>query len=125
MPLMLITLELGRTRDYPDGSPQYGYEFIAPLDRQDHIDAAAWATAKQHCSVRCFRPGQDDRMGFLRHVGHGWRFDYDKGRSDDDEPFFKLDRHVVTPGLYLTLTEEDGVQRPFKIVSVMPAAVTA
>lgn len=63
-------------------------------------------------------------MGLLRHLGREWRFDYLPG-TDDDEPFFRLEKHVIAPGLYLTITEEDGAQRPFKIVAVSPARVSA
>ena len=120
MTLMNIRLELGRTRDFPQGDPRHGYEFVAPLDAGGHLDASAWSTARQHCIARSFRPGQEDRTGMLRHVGHGWRFDYEPG-SDDDEPFFKLDRHVIAQGLYVTLTEQ-GTQNPFRIVSVTPVS---
>lgn len=125
MTLMTIRLELGRTRDFPQGDPQHGYEFVAPLDRHGHLDAADWRVEKNRCVVHCFRPGGDTRTGTLRHVGQGWRFDYVPGSTDDDEPLFKLDRHVIAPGLYLTVKEEDGEQRPFKIVSVQPAGVAA
>jgi len=125
MTLMTIRLELGRTREFPDGNPRRGYEFIAPLDRHGHLDAADWRAAKERCVVRSFRPGEELRTGKLRHVGQGWRFDYIPNSQDDDEPLFKLDRHVIAPGLYLTVKEEDGEQRPFKIVSVQPASVAA
>ncbi len=124
MTLMTIRLELGRTMDFPDGDARHGYEFTAPLDRHGHLDAQAWGTQKQHCTVRSFRPGREDRSGMLRHVGQGWRFDYVPGQSEDDEPFFKLDRHVIAPGLYVTVAE-DGAQQPFRIVSVTPATVNA
>jgi hypothetical protein len=52
-------------------------------------------------------------------MGRGWRFDF--GRSTDDEPLFKLDRHSLTPGAYISITEHDGVLRPFRVVSVTPA----
>lgn len=125
MPLMTIRLELGRTRDFPQGDSRHGYEFVAPLDRHGHLDAADWRAAKERCVVRSFRPGEELRTGTLRHVGQGWRFDYVPGSTDDDEPLFKLDSHVIAPGLYLTVGEEDGEQRLFKIVSVQPATVTA
>jgi hypothetical protein len=125
MSLMNIRLELGRVRDFPEGDPRHGYEFVAPLDRHGHLDAAAWGVEKQRCQVRSFRPGQPERKGLLRHVGRGWRFDYLPGSKEDDEPFFKLDRHVLAPGFYVTIAEDDGVQRPFKIVSVTPARVPA
>ena len=125
MGLMNIRLELGRDREFPEGDPRHGYEFVAPLDRNGHLDAAAWGTEKQRCTVRSFRPGQPERKGLLRRVGRGWRFDYQPLRKEDDEPFFKLDRHVVAPGFYVTITEDDGVQRPFKIVAVTPVRVPA
>jgi hypothetical protein len=125
MPLMTIRLELGRTSSTPKGDPQHGYEFIAPINREGHLDATEWAAKKERCGVRSFRPGHAERKGMLRHVGRGWRFDYLPGRTDDDEPFFKLDRHLIAPGLYLTITEDDGVERPFKIVTVKPMRVAA
>jgi len=120
MSLMTIRLELGRTQDSPEGDRRHGYEFIAPLDRYGHLDAAEWKDKKDHCGVRCFRPSQIDRKGMLRHVGRGWKFDYFPDRADDDEPIFRLDRHIIAPGLYISITEEDGVQRPFKVATVTP-----
>jgi len=125
MSLMTIRLELGRTSGAPEGDRDHGYEFVAPLDRNGHLDAAEWAQTKDTCGVRSFRPGHADRKGMLRHVGQGWRFDYLPGRRDDDEPFFRLDRHIIAPGLYVTVTEDDGVQRPFRIVAVKPFPVAA
>lgn len=121
MTLMTIRLELGRTRGFPQGDPSHGYEFVAPLNSQGHLDAEEWRLEKGRCAVRSFRPGQSDRRGMLCHVGQGWRFDYLPGRSDDDEPFFKLDRHVIAAGLYVTV-KEDGVERPFRIAAVRPLA---
>lgn len=125
MSLMTIRLELGRTLDAPQGDANHGYEFVAPLNRDGHLDFAEWTAKKERCGVRSFRPGHTERRGMLRHVGRGWRFDYLPGRTDDDEPFFKLDRHVIAPGLYVTITEEDGVERPFRIVTVRPARIAA
>jgi hypothetical protein len=118
MSLMAIRLELGRSQDTPSGDRRHGYEFIAPLDQHGHLDATEWSTKKDKCGVRCFRPAQTDRKGMLRHVGRGWKFDYIPGRTDDDEPIFHLDQHVIAPGLYISIMEEDGVQRPFKVAAV-------
>lgn len=125
MTLMRIRLELGRTTSEPAGDSSHGYEFIAPLTPEGHLDAESWGKEKTRCGVRSFRPGAPDRHGVLRRVGRGWRFDYDPRGSTDDEPFFRLDRHVIAPGLYVTVTEEDGAQRPFRIVSVAPLMVPA
>jgi len=120
---MTVRIELGRTADAPAGNARHGYEFVAPLNRQGHLDSAEWAIEKDRCGARSFRPGHAERRGMLRRVGRGWRFDYSPDRTDDDQPFFRLDRHVIAPGLYVTITEEDGIERPFKIVEVTPACV--
>jgi hypothetical protein len=117
--LSFIRLELGRTPEFPQGSPDHGYEFVAPLTADAHIDADAFREVKDRCEVTRFWGGETQN-GYLRHVGKGWRFDYDAADDSDDEPFFKLERHALAPGSYVSVTEQDGVQRPFKVVSVTP-----
>ena len=39
-------------------------------------------------------------------------------RTEDDEPIFKFDRHSFVPGEYVSITEHDGVTRPFRVISV-------
>jgi len=121
--LNFIRLELARTSEFPLGSPSHGYEFVAPLTKDAHIDAAAWKEVKDRCEVTRIWGPDELQFGRLRHVGKGWRFDYDDKDDSDDEPFFKLDRHALTPGAYVSITEHDGVQRPFKVVSVMPVRI--
>jgi len=120
MTLMKIRLELARTPEYPEGSSARGYEFTAPLTPEGFIGAEAWKTHKDECTVLRFWAGEDDQHGRLRHVGHGWRFDYDENDDEDDEPFFKLDRHKIEPGAYVSIKEHDGAMWPFKVVSVRP-----
>lgn len=120
--LNFIRLELARTPEFPQGSYDHRYEFVAPLTKDAHIDADTWKAVKDRCEVTRVWGSEAPQFGFLRHVGKGWRFDYDKAENADDEPFFKLDRHALTPGAYVSITEQDGVQRPFKVVSVVPVA---
>ncbi len=117
--LSRIRLELGRTPEFPAGDSQQAYEFVAPLSQDGHIDPVAWKSARSRCRVAHFSTDSVEH-GYLRHVGRGWRFDYDNRTAEDDEPLFKLDRHSLTPGSYVSITEHDGVQRPFKVVSVTP-----
>lgn len=119
MDLMRVRLELARTPDFPEGSRDHGYEFVAPMTKDGHIDAEGWKEAKERCGVIRFWGSAEPEIGMLRHVGKGWRFDYDTKKDTDDEPFFKLDRHALTEGAYVSITEHDGVQRPFKVVSVL------
>lgn len=120
MSLSRVRLELARSKEFPDGSKQHGYEFVAPLTADGHLDDAAWKTAKAKCTVRRFTAGEDAQTGMLVHAHKRWIFDYDKTGSEDDEPLFKLDRHSIKQGEYLSVTEHDGVTRTFKIVSVTP-----
>jgi hypothetical protein len=122
MNLVRIRLDLARTPDHPEGSPDHGYEFIAPLSSDNHIDPSAWKSVRERCGVIRFRGREKPEVGVLRHVGKGWRFDYDAKDDADDEPFFKLDRHSLTPGAYVSITEHDGGQRPFKVTSIIPMA---
>lgn len=118
MALRKIRLELARNSAFPQGSPQRGYDLVAPLTADGHFDAAEWKTAKSHCRVRRFWEGEPDQEGLLVHRGGGWAFDYDRTRKDDDEPLFKLDRHRIVEGDYLTVTEHDGEQRTFRVAKV-------
>jgi len=117
MSLKHIRLELARTKDKPEGDPRCGYDFAAPLDAAGHFDAEAWKSDKARCTVRRFWAGTEDERGLLVHARGRWVFSYAVGDADD-EPIFKFDRHAFVPGEYVTITEHDGVARPFKVVSV-------
>ena len=118
--MVKVRLELGRTDDFPSGDPNRGYEFVAPLTETGQIDAAEWKTRKDACLVRHFVNGETVNAGHLARTGRGWRFEYGPEAQDAAEPFFKLDQHLMRPGLYVSLIEHDGVRRPFKIASVIP-----
>ena len=121
MSLKKIRLELARTPGFPEGSGRHGYEFTAPLDAKGNLDAAGWAKAKEACSVLRFWDGEPDEHGALIHRRDGkWAFSYAPG-DDDDEPIFRFDKHQFAVGEYMTVTEHDGVARPFRIASIKPA----
>ena len=84
MALKRIRLELARTPEYPQGSPDHGYEFVAPMTDDGHIDATVWKDVKDRCGVTRFWGKGEIETGMLRHVGHGWRFDYDAKDDTDD-----------------------------------------
>lgn len=120
MALKKIRLELARDRDFPEGSNARGYEFRAPLTDDGHIDAAAWKAERDECTVYRFWAGQPDEEGHLVHLPGGtWAFHYDlEGDPDLDEPGYKFGQHVFKPGEYVSLTEQDGEMRTFRVVSV-------
>ena len=123
MALKRIRLELARTADFPEGSSSHGYEFVAPLDLRGHLDSSEWPQAKGACTVRRFWNHEPDEHGALIHRRNGsWAFSYAAGDADD-EPIFRFDRHLFVEGEYVTVTEHDGVARPFRVVRVAPAVV--
>ena len=123
MSLKRIHLELARGKEFPEGSRAHGYDFIAPLDDAGHLQAEIWLQEREHCRVRRFWAGAPDEIGLLVHKRGGtWAFDYNPSSSDDDEPGFKFDRHYFLPGEYVSITEHDGVQRTFRVVSVRDVA---
>lgn len=118
MTLSTIRLELARTPEFPQGSAARGYEFHAPLTRDGHIDATAFRSSREACTVRRFWPGEADRMGSLHHTrNHAWVFSYAPG-TEDDEAFHRLDRHRFAIGEYVTIREPGEVEHTFRVVSV-------
>jgi len=76
----LIRLNLARSKEFPAGSSRHGYEFVAPLDSQGHIDVNLWKKHRDKCWVRRFWPGEADQFGNLVHKPGGsegarWIFD--------------------------------------------------
>ena len=121
MPLKRIRLELARGAGFPEGSPAHGYEFIAPLTADGHLDPEGWHTERDRCRVHRFWRGEGDAHGRLVHRGRRWAFHYEDGLpEDDEEPIFRFDQHRFTEGEYVSITEHDGVQRTFRVVYVVP-----
>jgi hypothetical protein len=116
--LTRIRLELARAEGFPEGSALIGYDFVAPLTADGHLDAAAFGAVKDTCTVRHFANDHQER-GHLAHNAEGWHFDYRRGDADD-EPLFRLDRHRMVPGEYVSVTEHNGRMLTFKVVSAEP-----
>lgn len=120
MALKRIRLELARSHDFPSGSSERGYDFIAPLDNEGHLVASEWREHREQCRVKRFWLHEKDEIGRLVHKrNHAWVFDYNPKSDDDDERGFKFDRHRFVPGEYVSITEHDGVQRTFFIKAVV------
>jgi hypothetical protein len=118
-----IRLHLARSKEFPDGSTRHGYEFVAPLDTKGHIDQQLWQKHREHCRVRRFWEGDEDKSGFVVHKPGGaeharWVFDYDETRSDDDESGYRFGAHSFLPGEYVSISDDDGEVHTFRVVSV-------
>jgi len=120
MPLKIIRLELARSKDNPEGDSGHAYELRAPLDDAGHLDRVTWPLQKELCTIRKYEKDAEVQSGLLLHTRSGkWVFSYEKGESDD-EAVFRLSSHTFVPGEYISITEHDGIQRTFRIVSVEP-----
>ncbi|MEX6724906.1 hypothetical protein [Parapedomonas caeni] len=112
-----IRLELARTREYPEGSPSHAYMLHLPLDDRGYIDEDAWRQSPARATVTRFWPGEPDLRGqVIRTRGRAWAFSYEPG-TDDDEPIYHLENHVLRVGEYVSITETDGDRLPFRVVS--------
>lgn len=120
-----IRLNLARSKEFPTGSSQHGYEIVVPLDASGHIDAALWRTHRGACKVVRFWQGRDDQTGQVVHNPGGqeharWVFDYDRNRLDDDETGYRFGAHTFAPGEYVSISDQDR-SHTFRVVSVEPA----
>jgi hypothetical protein len=120
--LRRIALTLARSKEFPNGSSRIGYDLVAPLDTNGHIDLDAWKAHRTACVVRHFSPGEGDKTGLLVHkerAEHGrWVFDYNVARDDDDEAGFKFGHHAFVPGEYVSVSDTSGTMHTFVVKSV-------
>ncbi len=119
--LQRVRLELARCPEFPQGSHEHGYDFIAPLDTDGHIDVEAWKLLRDRCRVKRFWVGEADEVGHIVHKPGGtWAFHYDiRGDAKHDDAGYHFDTHKLVPGEYVSLKEQDGVLRTFFVRSVV------
>lgn len=119
MPLFRSRLELAREKDHPVGSALHGYDIVAPLQSDGHLDAAEWKARRSHCTVRRFWQGEADQQGELIHTRGGkWALSYDPSTDEDDESLFRMDSHLIRQGEYVSLSGPDGQRHTFRIATV-------
>jgi hypothetical protein len=124
-----ILLNLARSREFPDGSSRHGYDFIAPLDPDGHIDPVLWRRYRNYCRVRRFWEGEDDEVGRLIHKPGGaerarWVFDYNPDEDDDKEAGYRFGEHAFLPGEYVSISGQAGKLHTFRVISVDPVVLS-
>ncbi|MCS3928955.1 hypothetical protein M2175_003986 [Bradyrhizobium elkanii] len=127
--LSRILLNLARSREFPEGSSRHGYDFIAPLDADGHIDPALWRKYRDYCRVRRFWQGEEDEVGRLVHKPGGterarWVFDYHADEDDDDEAGYRFGAHKFLPGEYVSISGQDRKLHTFRVVAVDPVVLS-
>ena len=117
-PLFRIIMRLARNpgTEFAEGDDHRGYTLVAPLTADGHLDAAAYAKAKDACTVRRFAPDEDPAEGRLGHSGQRWSFDYED--EPNDEPLYRLGQHRFAVGEYVSVTDEDGRPLTYKVTEV-------
>jgi hypothetical protein len=117
-----IRLNLARSKEFPEGSERHGYEFVAPLDAQGHIDIELWKQYRGQCRVHRFWGGEGEEHGWLVHRPGGkagiWKFDYDAATTEDDEAGYRFGAHAFRTGEYVSIRDEEGEMHTFRVASV-------
>lgn len=118
--LRRIRLELARDAECPNGSRDRGYDLIVPLDGNNRIDVEAWKKLRDRCRVRRFWAGESDEVGHVVHKPGGtWAFHYDlHGDPTHDDTGFHFETHSFAPGEYVSLKEQDGQLKTFRVIGV-------
>lgn len=111
-----IRLELGRTRDFPNGSASRAYLLRAPLDPEGVIDEQALLKLPEQATVRRLWPSEPDISGFLTRIGEKWAFV--SGRNGAERTVFtEMDALPISEGAMLTLREQ-GRELPFRVAKL-------
>lgn len=127
--LSRILLNLARSGEFPEGSSRHGYDFIAPLDADGHIDPALWRRYRDGCRVRRFWKGEEDEIGRLVHKPGGterarWVFDYDVGEDDGGETGYRFGAHRFLQGEHVSISGQDRKLHTFRVVAVDPLGLS-
>lgn len=112
-----IRLELARTSEFPEGSASRAYLLRLPLDEQGLIDECELKRSPALATVHRYWPSERDLSGYVIRTPKGWAISYEPG-EEDDETVFHLETHPIRVGEYITLTEPDGRQLPFRVSSL-------
>lgn len=114
-----IRLELAREKGHPEGDRQHGYDIVAPLTDDGHIDAETWKEHRAVCRVRRFRPDEDDAIGLLAHgPGGRWYIDYNSPDARGEEAGYRFQDERFVPGEYVSVREDDGTLHTFQVMAV-------
>jgi hypothetical protein len=121
MTLTKVIMRLARNREFPAGDDHQGYTIVAPIDVQGRLQADAWKSSKEACTVRRFKPGDEhDADGWLTHRGGKWFFRYDEPEEGEDEPVYRLGDHRLAIGDYVTIHESSGQDLTYRVTQHLP-----
>ena len=113
-----IRLELGRTRDFPNGSASRAYLLRAPLNDDGVIDEQAIRDLPEQATVRRLWPSEPDVSGHLTRVGDKWAF-VSSRTGIEHSVFTEMDALPISEGAMLLLREK-GRELPFRVARLRP-----
>ena len=121
--LRKVTLHAARSKAFPEGSIRHGYDFIAPLTEDGHIDLEAWKAHRGECFAHRFWASEPTMQGLLVHRAGGfggstWAFEWKSPRKGDEEEGFRFGDHAFKVGEYVSVREAEGDLLTFRVVSV-------
>jgi hypothetical protein len=121
--LRKVTLNAARSKEFPGGSIRHGYDFVAPLTADGHIDLEAWKEHRGECFAHRFWGDEPAMRGLIVHRAGGargstWSFEWKGGTKDEEEEGFRFGDHAFKVGEYVSVREEDGELLTFRVVSV-------
>ena len=122
--LRKVTLNAARSKEFPQGSVRHGYDFVAPLTEDGHIDLEAWKRRRGECFAHRFWDDEPTMRGLLVHRpggigGSTWTFEWDspQARSEEEEGY-RFGDHAFTVGEYVSVRQPDGQMLTYRVVSV-------
>lgn len=124
-----IRLQLARSKEFPSGSSRHGYDLVAPLDKDGHIDPELWRKHQTECRVRRFWDNEEEAIGLLVHKPGGaeharWMFDYGAGSNDEEEETgYRFGTHTFAVGEYVSIRDHNGELHTFQVITVEPLRV--
>ena len=122
--LRKVTLHAARSKEFPEGSIRHGYDFVAPLTEDGHIDLEAWKAHRGECFAHRFWAGEPAMQGLLVHRAGGlggstWAFEWKSPRAGGEaEEGFRFGDHAFRVGEYVSVREAEGDLLTFRVVSV-------
>ena len=114
-----IRLELGRTKDFPNGSASRAYHLRLPLLEDGAIDEGALDKSPEKATVRRLWPSEPDLSGRLVREGERWVFL--AGRNGFHQVVAEIDPGPIREGSMLTFRER-GQDLPFRVAQLRALA---
>ncbi|MCW3797914.1 hypothetical protein OMW55_08870 [Sphingomonas sp. BN140010] len=114
-----IRLELGQTREFPNGSASRAYLLRLPLTAEGAIDVATLDRTPEQATVRRLWPSEPDLSGHA--VRRDGKLAFIARQGAAGEAFSEFDARPFNEGTILTILERGGRLLPFRVAELRAA----